>query len=399
MENRKGFIQGLFMGSLVTAMIVLICVAAITVYARQARWSGIDPNTKIMEIYSLLNRLSIVPFDKDEMLESMYRGFLAGVDDPYTQYLDAAAVEAFQARISGTFVGVGIQIFSEADDPYVTVSNTFRDAPAERAGILPGDRILRVDGVDVAGRTREDVVGMITGPENTIVTLSIFREYENERFDVDITRARIEVPTVFHEMLHTDAGAVGYLRIEGFDEVTSGQFDEALAELYAEGMNGLILDLRNNPGGSLSVVNEITDRLIPEGIITFTIDSRGRREYFHSDPEHLGLPLVLLVNGRSASASEILSGAIRDTEMGTIVGEQTFGKGVVQNVIYLSDGTAVKLTVQTYHTPNGECIHGVGIEPHIIVEMSDDLSRRIGRLTPEEDIQLEAAIEIISQKF
>ncbi|MCL2357312.1 MAG: S41 family peptidase [Defluviitaleaceae bacterium] len=396
---KQSFLSGMFLGSLVTAMIMLIGVAAITVYARQSRWNGVDPNTKIIEIYSLLNRFSIVPFDKDVMLENMYRGFLDGVDDPYTQYLDAEAIAAFRARISGTFVGIGITLSSEADDPYVTVSSTFRGAPAENAGVLPGDRILRVDGNDVAGRTREDVVGMITGPEGTPVTISFFREYENKRFDVEITRARIEVPKVFHEMMYTDSGAVGYIRIEGFDEVTSGQFYDALSELYADGMNGLVLDLRNNPGGSLCVVNEITDRLIPEGIITFTIDAQGRREYHYSGPDNLGLPLVLLVNGRSASASEILSGAVRDTEIGTIVGTRTFGKGVVQNVINLSDGTAVKLTVQTYHTPLGECIHGVGIEPHIVVEMSEDLSRRIGRLAPGEDVQLQVALEVIAGKF
>lgn len=399
MDGKKSFVQGFGLGSLVTAMILLIAVAGITVYGRQARWSGIDPNTKIMEIYSLMNRLSIVPFDKDVMLESMYRGFLDGVDDPYTQYLDAAAIAAFHARMSGTFVGIGITISAEADDPYVTISSVFRGAPAENAGLLPGDRIIRVDGVDTAGRTREEVVGMITGPEDTSVELTIFREYENKRFDVEITRARVEVPSVFHEMLQTDAGAVGYIRIESFDEVATGQFHTALDELYEARMRGLIIDLRNNPGGSLCVVTDITDRLIPEGIITFTIDAQGRRDYHHAGPEYLGLPLVLLVNGRSASASEILSGAIRDTETGTIVGTQTFGKGVVQSVLYLSDGTAVKLTVQTYHTPNGECIHNVGIEPHVIVEMSDDLSRRIGRLEPGEDTQLEAALDVIAAKF
>jgi len=229
--------------------------------------------------------------------------------------------------------------------------------------------------------------------------LTIFRPYDNEQFDVEITRAQVEVPTVFHEMLYTESGLVGYIRIEGFDDVTAGQFDNALSELYAEGMNGLILDVRNNPGGLLRSVNEIANRILPEGVITYTVNASGKRENFYSDAEYLGLPLVLLVNERSASASEVLGGAIRDTQIGTIVGVQTFGKGVVQNLLPLSDGTAIKLTVQTYHTPNGECIHGIGIEPHVIVEMSEDLSRRIGRITLEEDVQLQAALEIIDEKI
>ncbi|MCL2225736.1 MAG: S41 family peptidase [Defluviitaleaceae bacterium] len=398
-ENKNAFFMGIGIGSLVTAMVLIVIFMGGTVYARQMRWRGIDPNTKIMEIYGLLNHLSIVPFDKDVMLENMYRGFLEGVGDPYTQYLCASALEAFHARTEGTFVGIGVMISVEQDDPYITIASTFQGAPAAEAGLLPGDRIVGVDGLEVAGRAREEVVGLISGPENTVVVISIFRPYENERFDVEITRARVEVPTVFHEMMYIENGPVGYIRLDGFDRVTAGQFENALSELYAAGMNGLILDVRNNPGGLLCSVNEIADHLIPEGIILYTIDAAGRRENHYSNPGYLGLPLVLLVNGRSASASEVLSGAVRDTETGTIVGTQTFGKGVVQNLLYLSDGTAIKLTVQTYHTPNGECIHGVGITPHKIVEMSDYLSRRVGNLTLEEDIQLQAAIEVMAGKF
>ncbi|MCL2386084.1 MAG: S41 family peptidase [Defluviitaleaceae bacterium] len=399
MENRKTFLTGVGFGSVMTAIVLLITFAGIIVYNRQVRWSGMDPNTKIMEIYGVLNRFSIVPFDKDEMLENMYRGFLEGVGDPYTQYFDAEALAAFYARTEGTFVGIGVMVSVEPDDPYVTIATTFQGAPAALAGVLPGDRIIAVDGVEVAGRTREEVVGMITGPMNTTVTLTILRPYEHERKDISIVRARVEVPTVFHEMMYTDAGAVGYIRIESFDRVTTGQFDAAVAELYAGGMKGLIIDLRNNPGGLLCTVNDITDRLIPEGIIVYTVDAQGRRENSYSDASYLGLPLVLLVNERSASASEVLSGAIRDTEMGTIVGEQTFGKGIVQNLLHLSDGTAIKLTVQKYFTPNGESIHGIGIEPHVIIEMPESLSRRIGGLTLDEDVQLQAALAVVGAKF
>ncbi|MCL1864005.1 MAG: S41 family peptidase [Defluviitaleaceae bacterium] len=399
MENRKDFIRGIGAGALITALIMVVVAAGINVYARQVRWRGIDPNTKIMEMYGLLNMFSIVPFDKDIMLENMYRGFMEGVGDPYTQYFDAAALAAFHARTEGTFVGIGVHISVEEDDPFITITNTFRDAPAANAGVLPGDKIVAVDGIEVIGRQREDVVGMITGPAGTTVTLTVLRPYEHERLDFDIVRARVEVPTVFHEMMYTENGAVGYIRIEGFDRITSGQFETALSELYADGMEALIIDVRNNPGGLLCAVNDITDHLIPEGIILYTINAAGHRENFYSDDAYLGLPLVLLVNERSASASEVLSGAVRDTQMGTIVGAQTFGKGVVQNLLDLSDGTAIKLTVQKYFTPGGESIHGTGIAPHIEVEMSEALSRRIGTLEPEEDVQLQRALEVANGKM
>jgi len=398
-QDKKSFLMGIGTGSLITVLAMLIIFMGVSAYARQIRWRGMDPNTKVTEIYELLNMFSIVPFDKDVMLENMYRGFLEGVGDPYTQYLCASSLEAFHARHEGAFVGIGVTVFVEPDDPFITIASTFAGSPAAEAGILPGDRITGVDGVEVAGRPREEVVGMISGPECTSVSISIFREHENKRFDVEIIRARVEVPTVFHEMMLTENGTVGYIRLEGFDRQTSSQFEAAVNELYTAGMNAIVLDVRNNPGGLLCSVIEITDLLLPEGIITFTVNAAGRRENFYSDPAHLGLPLVLLVNERSASASEVLSGAIRDTGMGTIVGTQTFGKGVVQNLLYLSDGTAIKLTVQTYHTPNGECIHGIGIAPHIIVEMPDALSRKIGNLDIEDDVQLQSALEIVSEKI
>ena len=398
-ERKQSFLLGLGIGSVVSMMLLIIVVAGITVYGRQVRWRGMDPNTKIMEIYHRLNMFSIVSFDKDVMLENMYRGFLEGVGDPYTQYLCADALAAFHARTQGSFVGIGVMISVEPDDPYVTIASVFTGAPAAEAGILPGDKIVGVNGIEMAGRPREEIIGMITGPEGTPVTVSIFRPYENKRFDVEMIRASVEVPTISHEMMFSENGAVGLIRIDGFDRLTAGQFQDAISELYADGMDGLIIDVRNNPGGLLDSVVEITDMLIPEGIIVYTVDSRDRRENIYSDENYLGLPLVLLVNERSASASEVLSGAIRDAEMGTIVGTQTFGKGVVQNLLYLPDGTAIKLTVQRYHTPNGHYIHGIGIEPDVIVEMSDDLSRRIGDLELEYDVQLQAALEIIDGKF
>jgi carboxyl-terminal processing protease len=400
MENRAAFIKGIILGAVAMLVMAVVVVAAINVHAREVRWRGLDPNTKVMEIYDLLNRHSIMPFDKDVMLESMYRGLLDGVGDPYTVYFCHRALEAFRTSTDGAFVGIGVAVNVDPADRLVTISTAYPGAPAALAGLLPGDKIIGVNGEDVQGRSLEEVVSLIRGEEGVPVTIGIFRPLENERFDVEIVRARVEIPTVFHEMIYTgDGQRLGYVRIEGFDRVTTGQFEAALSELYADGMDGLILDVRNNPGGLLHVVRPVANHLLPPGIITYTRDINGRGDVLRSTGDYLSLPMVLLVNGRSASASELLAGAIRDHEVGTIVGTNTFGKGIVQNLFYLSDNTAIKLTVAEFFTPNGENIHGTGIAPHIEIEMSEELSRMIGRIDMSEDVQLQEAIRVVSGKI
>jgi len=394
--NKRFFLLGIVLGGLL--MFVGTTMYNSHIHSRQ--WgNSIDPNTKITEIYSLVNQFSILPFDKTEMLENMYRGFLDGVGDPYTQYFDREALQAFHVRTEGVYVGIGVMVSIDPTDRTITIAVPFQGAPAAEAGLFPGDKIIAVEGVDVVGRPLEEVTGMIKGPEGTTVRLTILRPYENSRFDVDVMRSRVEIPTVFHEMYLMGEGEegqrIGYIRIEGFERVTWPQFQIALSELVADDMEALILDLRNNPGGLLDVVSNITNLLLPEGVITFTENVRGERNYFYSTAEYLGLPIILLVNERSASASEVLSGAIQDTGTGIVVGAQTFGKGIVQNLLYLSDGSAIKLTVAKYFTPSGASIHGIGVIPNVHVPMEESLSRRIGQLELEEDVQLQAALVIM----
>jgi len=378
---------------------MIVGIFAFNTVNSQVRWGGgLSPNRKVSEIYSLLNNFSIMPFDKEDLIENMYRGFLAGVGDPYTQYLDRTALQAFHERTGGQFVGIGVRFIVDPEDRTVTLVNVFRNSPAAEAGLLPGDKIVAVDGVDTVGRPSPEVVGMIQGPEGTSITITIFRPLENERFDVNIRRELVIVPTVFHELIETENGPTGYIRIESFERPTLSQFEAALNDLTEKDINNLIIDVRNNPGGLLDSVARITSRLIPEGVILFTEDVNGERNYFRADADYLGLPMVVLVNEFSASASEVLSGAIQDTNMGTIVGRQTFGKGIVQNLLYLSDETAIKLTVSKYFTPNGTSIHGIGIVPDVIVEMDDSIVRRIGDLSIEEDAQLKAALEVLATK-
>ena len=393
--KEKSFFKGLALG----ISIMLVVIIAHAFYVRNIRWGGIDPNRKVMEIYGLLNEHSILPFELDEMLESMYMGLLDGVADPYTQYFDADALASFRVRLEGSYVGIGVVVYVDPADRLVTVGVAYRGTPAYEAGITQGDKIVGINGVDVSTRPMEEIISLIRGQEGTSVTVTIFRPFDNTRFDAQLIRSHIEIPTVFHEMIYENGKSIGYILIEGFDQITPGQFVSALSELYDNGMNGLILDLRNNPGGSLGAVNRIADMLLPEGIITYLEDVNGERINHYSNATYLGLPLVVLVNGRSASASEVLSGAIRDTGVGTIVGTTTFGKGIVQNLFPLSDDTAVKMTTAKYFTPNGESIHGSGIVPHVVIEMEEILSRQIGSLEFDEDIQLQKAVEVILSKI
>jgi len=238
----------------------------------------------------------------------------------------------------------------------------------------------------------EEVTSLTKGRAGTSVRLTIYRPSEDRLFDVNIVRSQINIPTVNSEMLSDN---IGYIRISSFDRVTVGQFQDAFDELQDKQMDGLIIDLRNNPGGLLDVVAKITNMLTPEGIIVYTEDKHGNREYIYSDADYAGIPLVILVNGFSASASEVLSGAVRDLNVGTLVGETTFGKGIVQNLYPLSDGSAIKVTVAKYFTPGGISIQGEGLIPDYVVEMPNEDAIRIGQLEFEEDVQLSEAHEII----
>ncbi|MCL2603425.1 MAG: S41 family peptidase [Defluviitaleaceae bacterium] len=401
--NKNSFLMGLAAG------IVFVCLALVgyNEYGKRVVWQGTTPpNTKVLEIFDLLDRYSIIAFEREEMFDGMYRGLLDGVDDPYTQYFDQDALEAFRVRTEGVFAGIGVTSLMDESGEYLTVYEVFDNSPAHNAGLLAGDKFLAVDGESVVGQPQGEITDKIRGPEGTTVRLTMLRpdEYDEDYngdsadgliFDVHIVRAMVEVPTVFYQM---PEDGIGLIRIDGFARMTLPQFNEALDDLIGQGIRALIIDVRNNPGGSMPAVVQITNRLVPEGIITYTEHADGRREYHRATEEYLGLPLVVLVNGRSASASEILAAAVQDTGAGTIIGTQTYGKGSVQNLMYLSDGHAVKMTIAKYFTPNGISIHGIGVTPDVVVEMDEALSRRTGMLTLDEDVQLQAAIYSLTRR-
>jgi len=351
---------------------------------------------KMEEIVALLDAHYVDEFDHDALYEMMYEGLAYGVGDPYTAYMDADTFQEYMIDTEGIYTGIGVVVTPDMDTNRIVIVSPYENYPAAKAGLLPGDAIVRVEDTDVFGDTMDLAVSMMRGEPGTDVTITVYRESENRSFEITITRELINMPTVSHKLL--DDG-IGYLRITTFDRVTTAQFKTAYADLLKQNMTGLILDVRNNPGGLVSVVCDIADMLVPRGTIVSMVDKYGRSEPHKSDASCIDVPLLILVNGNSASASEILAGAVKDLGVGELVGTRTFGKGLVQTIFELEDGSALKVTIQKYYTPSGVCIQGEGIPVDYEIDMSDELSVRISSLSLEEDVQLTKAIEVMQGKL
>lgn len=333
----------------------------------------------------------------EELRTGAYRGMLEALGDPYSTYYTASEYDTLMESTSGTYCGIGAYVSQNMTTMIMTIVKPFVNGPAYAAGMLPGDVIYKVDGEDVTGMELSAVVAKMKGEAGTKVTVTVVRDGITEPIDLEITRAMIEVQTVEYEMLEN---RIGYILVSEFDEPTVQQFKDAIDSLKAEGMQALVIDLRDNPGGLLSSVVEMLDYLLPkDSLIVYTEDKYGdREEYRAKEATTFELPLTVLVNGNSASASEIFTGAVKDYGIGTIVGTTTYGKGIVQSVYPLSDGTAVKITVSRYFTPSGVCIHGIGVAPDVEVELAEELRQKVS-IAHEEDNQLQTAIQELLKKL
>ena len=318
--------------------------------------------------------------DEDKLVTGAIKGMFSGLNDPYSQYYTKEEFDNLTQQTSGSFVGIGVYISPSEEDDHITIIAPIEGSPAEKSGIKAGDKILKVDGKVVSAKNSDEAVSMMKGKKGTEVELTIKRG--EQILDVKVTRDKIVSKTVDEKVLEDN---IGYIKITSFTEHTNKEFDKALKTLKQSDIKGLIIDLRDNPGGLLNVCKDIADSLIGEGTIVYTKDNKGNTEYLKSDKEKLGLPIVVLTNEGSASASEILTGAIIDNKAGISVGTTTFGKGLVQSVRGLKDGTGYKLTTAQYFTPNGEYINGKGIKPTI--EEKD------------EEKQLSVAIDWLKQKI
>ncbi len=329
--------------------------------------------------------------DKEEEAVGMYKGLMDSLGDPYSVYYTEEELTELLSDTAGIYYGIGAYVSLDNDMNLPRISGVMPGTPAERAELQTDDIIYEVDKESTQGMELDEVVSRIKGPEGTTVHLTILRGSKMEEIEVDVERSAVEVPTVNTKLLGENE-KIGYLQITEFDDITPDQFAEGMAELRANNIEGLIIDLRSNPGGSLQAVCDIARQILPKGIIVYTVDRNGEREDYTCDGEHeIDIPVVVLVNQYSASASEILSGAIKDYKLGKLVGMTTFGKGIVQRIFDLKDGTAVKLTVSNYYTPNGNNIHGIGIEPDVEVEYDADAYAE-----DKTDNQLDKAIEVMN---
>ena len=375
-ERTKSFLLGLFVGLMVSLIISggmylynKIGYKQASVMADSEKSALTERvNTKLHVLEDSINKYYLGDVDYDEMGESLYRGLIAGLDDKYSTYYTAEELKQVRQDAEGVFYGIGASITIDSETTCAKVAKVLPNTPAEEAGLKDGDIIVTVDDESTAGLSLQEVVTRIKGEENTEVKITVARDGEYDYLDFMITRREIETETVTSEF--DPFYKVLTIRINEFDAVTPTQFEKALNEGKEKKMKGMILDLRDNPGGNLAAVVDVARMILPKGLVVYTEDKYGSRDEYSCDGKNeLNVPMVVLVNENSASAAEILSGAIKDYKKGILVGKTTFGKGIVQKIFGLTDGSALKLTVSHYYTPNGNDIHKVGIKPDETVEL------------------------------
>ncbi len=336
--------------------------------------------------------------DFNKALETSIKGLAQGLKDPYTTYYSPEEMKQFLETTSGNYVGIGVSV--HMDENYLlTVADVFANSPAKQTGILKNDKIVKVDNEDVTGIKDADlIVKKIKGTPGTKVRITVYRPDIGQYKDFEIERRQINISYISSEMLKDK---IGYIQIKQFDDDIAGDFEEHLNDLIAEGAKGLVIDLRDNPGGDYNQVVKIADRIVPKGLIVYTEDRYQRKDEEYSDARELSMPLSILVNGYSASASEILAACVQDYGKGTLVGNKTFGKGLVQAIdTQFENGGGLKYTIARYFTPSGKCIHGEGVTPDIEVALDEEFkSVSIEDIPHEKDAQLGAAIKAVQEKI
>ena len=390
MKGERGSGKGLFLGGLITGiagalMIFAICYLGLYIQKlmetprqsdepfRFQEGSAIDESvlTKLQNLENTVNKYFYLgEVTNEEFQDGIYKGMISALGDPYSEYYSAEELALLMEQTEGVYYGIGAYIQLDTVTGLPKISGTIEGAPSEEVDLRANDLIYEVDGVATYGMNLTEVVSMIKGPEDTNVVLTIIREGASDYLEVSVTRRQVETPTVEYTMLEDN---MAYIQVTEFDEVSIDQFADALATAKGSGMKGLILDLRGNPGGSLNAVVEMARMILPKGMIVYTEDKNGKRsEYACDGSRKLKVPLVVLVDMNSASASEIMAGAIKDYELGKLVGTTTFGKGIVQQIIPFRDGSAVKVTISAYYTPKGNNIHGIGVEPDVVCEFDGE---------------------------
>ena len=433
MENKNKFWKGALVGALLTAFAGLIIVGmslGIFLIGRTAidgpqqaaesnqaenQKGSLDVNRitkKITTLQQIIDKYYLFDEDTTQVEDWIYKGMMFGLNDPYTTYYTAEEYQKLNEDTEGEYHGIGVMISQNRGTGLITVIKVFKDTPAAEAGMRPGDILYKVGDMEVTGMDMDILVkDYIKGKDGSEVELTVFRQDEGEYVDLKMERRNVTVQTVEYQMMED---SVGYIAVSQFDVVTADQFKAAVNDLEKQGMKKLVVDLRNNPGGVLGTVVDMLDYILPDDLtiegdkdlvrtnpeatlLVYMADKNGKGEQeYASDGHSLDIPMAVLVNGESASASEVFTGAMKDYGRATIVGTKTFGKGIVQNLIPLDNGTAIKMTTAHYYTPSGFDLHGKGIEPDVEVELKEELRNQI-TVDVKEDNQIEAALKALNQ--
>ena len=390
--QKKATWKGVFIGGgimlgvgiIVTSLVAIFFLAYIGRYYSQNKMT-----VKVNQLINQVKEMYLYEVDEEAMENAIYDAIFDSLGDPYAGYYTKEEFEELMQDSEGTYCGIGVAVQAEPDTGYLRVIEAYEGAPAANAGIESGDLIIAVDGEDIYGVDVDLVTSRIRGEEGTEVKITYMSG--DMKITCTVTRRLVTIKTVAYEMLESN---VGYIQISQFDVATVAQVNDAINDLNSQGMTSLIVDVRDNPGGRLDAVVNIVDFFVEKGdLIVYTQDKNGNRTDYKGKTDYaLAVPCVVLVNGNSASASEVFAGAMQDYEIAHIMGTQSFGKGIVQSIIPLTDGTAFKITVEDYYTPYGNNIHGIGITPDTIVEFDTD-----AYLNEERDTQLEAAIDYLTK--
>lgn len=346
---------------------------------------------------SLIDNNFLFDYKEEDLYEGSLKGMFANLGDPYTQYYSKDEFSKLMETLDGRYKGIGVLV-QASKEGFIKVVQVFDGSPASEAGLKEGDYIIKVEGKEYSADQMEEAVAIMKGEEDTNVKITVRRMKEDgknfEDIDMDVARRDVKVDTIDESLLGIRDKKIGYIHIKSFDDVTGEDFEDSYKKLKEAGMEGLVLDLRNNPGGSLDVCLDIADKFLDKGVIVTTEDKNGEVITEESDEEKDDIPMTVLVNENSASASEILSGALKDIDRAKIIGKKTFGKGIVQKLFPLEDGSGAKITISEYHTPSGAKINKVGVEPDIEVENSEE-GLEISKENLSKDDQFKKALQVL----
>lgn len=369
---------------LLIAIISSISTLGLIYYALGFNEQGFSNLMRFITAYRFIETKYVNDTDDVKLIDGAIDGMVKSLNDPHSNYLSPKMYKTLMEQTEGSFAGIGV-VMGMDNEQKIHIVGIMENSPGQKAGLQEGDEILAVDGVPVTQMAFDEVAAHVRGQAGTDVVLTIMRDNTNQ--DITITRDNIKLKTVGHKMLDNN---IGYIQIVSFSEDTANEFNEAYNDLKNQGMKALVLDLRNNPGGLLTTCVEIAKKLVPKGEIVSIVDKQGNKETYSSSLEAPEYPLVVLINKNSASASEILSGAIQDTKSGTIIGNTSYGKGSVQTILPMFEDDAVKLTIAKYYTPSGRSIDGTGITPDIEINLDENATL---------DTQLDKALEVLKAQL